>query len=91
MSPEKRARIEKTVQKFNEEHPEIKRLRLTLECSLDPDGATDEQRAAWWETEYRKLSKTDEEMRSWFAKRLKCPATWPFIQNTFSIKVKEPL
>jgi hypothetical protein len=56
---------------------------LAERCLENPDGATDEQRAAFWELEARRLQKIDEEMRAYFAKAFKCPATWKYIISAF--------
>ena len=61
----------------------LKKEQLAAQSLEDPDGATDEQRAAFWELEARKLSKTDVETRAYFAKALHCPATWKYIRTAF--------
>ena len=46
---------------------------------LDPDGMTDEERAAWWEGECRRVSKEETAVRATLAQLLHCPATWKHI------------
>ena len=55
---------------------------------FSPDGMTDFMRAAFWEKECRKQMRSDEEMRTYFAKQFiktegVCPATWPHIISAF--------
>lgn len=58
--------------------------KLAAFC-LDPDGATPEEKAAWWETQYRHLAKQETKARKDLAELLApvnggvCPATWEHI------------
>jgi hypothetical protein len=45
----------------------------------DPDSMTDAERAAWWESEYRRLAKEDLAAREALAKILRCPAAWRYL------------
>ena len=60
----------------------------------DPDGATDTERAAFWEAEARRVLQIDLDMRTYFAEQFikiegECPATWQFIKAAFERLLKK--
>lgn len=58
---------------------EIAAAWKTLLTPNDPDSMTDAERAAWWESEYRRLAAEDLKAREALAKILRCPAAWRYL------------
>jgi len=46
---------------------------------FDPESMTDEQKATWWERQFRTLADEETVARMKLSKMLKCPGTWKYI------------